>query len=281
MKSWWKPVEVAPETEDLATVLHHLLIKLIKAVSSAVFVMPLTDLAKLDIPLLSPENFAMMDIAYYTHEHHVKQGDVVESVAAHYDPGILSFNVLSNQPGLQFQDHHQNWVDVPVSNNIGVIWAGEFAAKITEGRIKPGWHRVLCNRSNPVRMSIWIEACTKQQDLASSMQVLENITIKEEKPAQILSVRTGKVTKKKRKKSGSNDPVKSLTVRRGQTLSTALRQASRKYGVPMTKLITYYCPFCLENVHSLDKHAKENHLEAITFETGVMPIDWDGIKKKF
>jgi hypothetical protein len=270
MKSLWEPIDVEEEMNNLSKVLHQTLIQLIKVTTDSLFKKPFSELAQEDIPLISGENFAMVDIAYYTHENHVKQGDVVQSVAPHYDPGILSLNVLSNQPGLQFKDKHQNWVDVPVSNNIGVIWAGELADKITDGRIKPGWHRVLCHRSNPVRMSIWIEACSKQQDLESSMSLLENITTKEEKSAQFQSISTEKPNRKRKSWDELKDipPMQSLIVQPGQKLSSVLWDLSREYGIPMTKMVTYWCPFCLQNVPSLKSHAKEKHKEKISFAPG-------------
>jgi len=266
-----------------------------------VFNMSVEDLKQGDIPVLSDspkENFAMLDIAYYTHEHHVSEGKE-ESVAAHYDPGVLSINVFSSQKGLQFRTQSGAWVDIPTDKNVGVIWAGELATTISNGKVKQGWHRVKCIKETPIRMSVWIEACTSAQDLSTTMEILSKIKYNANKNANdntnnnnnnnsnnnnsnnnINKKKTGNVSlpsvqpeKKKAKSFGlgyeaEGDPVDTLTVKDGESLAKVLSDASYKYGMPMTKSITYYCPFCLKAVHSLVQHAKESHMEKITYAPG-------------
>jgi len=57
----------------------------------------------------------------------------------------------------------------------------------------------------------------------------------------------------------------------GEKLSDILRKASMKYGMPMTKSIRYYCPFCLEAVGSLVKHTEEKHKSMIKYVEGGTP----------
>jgi len=258
-------------------------------------------LSKQDITLLNQgifQRFAMLDIAYYNHEDHMKRkgelmmmkegekmkeegemkkegGDeVVVSVAAHYDPGILSLNVLNSQKGLQFLDDNQNWVDIPVSDSVGIIWAGDLAQKITDGRVKPGWHRVMCHKSAPLRTSIWIEACTSQQDLSMTLPGLEKITLAQAIDTQ--SVKFPFIMKYKGWGGPDKDiPIfESITVYPGQSLATVLTNTARLFGIPVTKAISLdYCPFCLETHQYLVVHVRQKHKDKVVFAPGAKE-DW-------
>jgi len=218
------------------------------------------------------EPFGMLDIANYTHEDYVSVfGGQTESVAAHYDPGILSINVLSSAKGLQFLNSDQVWVDIPSDKALGVIWAGEMAKIITKEKVKPGWHRVQCYAKFPQRMSIWIEACTQQQELEYSMKILEKITNENQNEVSLPSVKQQYEFLLDGPKK--IPPLDQLVVKKGQSLGALLADASKRYGIPMTKSITYYCPFCLSNVHSLVEHAKESHSNKLTFDEGAMVDD--------
>jgi len=48
-------------------------------------------------------------------------------------------------------------------------------------------------------------------------------------------------------------------VRKGESLSNALYRASQKFGMPMTKMITHYCPLCVHAVSSLEEHFAQMH----------------------
>lgn len=50
-------------------------------------------------------------------------------------------------------------------------------------------------------------------------------------------------------------------VRESESLADALHRASMKFGMPMTKMITYYCPLCVRAVRSLQKHFLEHHAD--------------------
>jgi len=184
MKNLWKPKSLV-HLDGLAKELHNLIINILNVSSKTVFEMSPEELAQKDVPILSKnasEGFGLLDIAYYTHEKFANQSAVSESVAPHFDPGILSINVLSSEQGLQFQDAAGNWVDLPFNGDfVGVIWAGELAKVISNGKIKPGVHRVRAFPGKLTRTSIWIEACTKLQDISTSMKILESIVVDKKK----------------------------------------------------------------------------------------------------
>jgi len=260
MKDLWKPKSLV-HLDELSKELHKVIVDILNVSSKTVFGLSPEELSKKDVPILSKsdsESFGLLDIAYYTHEKFANQSAVSESVAPHFDPGILSINVLSSEQGLQFQDAAGNWVDVPIGNFVGVIWAGEMAKIISNEKIKPGVHRVQTFPGKLTRLSIWIEACTKLQDISTSMPILESIVVE----------------KKKKFHFGPNTDVPKLAeieVHPGEKLSDVLWKASRQYGMPMTKSIRYYCPFCLETVGSLLKHAEEKHKTVIKYIGGVEP----------
>ena len=58
---------------------------------------------------------------------------------------------------------NDQWVDGPLKPNIGVIWLGEAAAKVSENRLKPGIHRVIYPREAKCRLTMWYEVCTIEQ----------------------------------------------------------------------------------------------------------------------
>ena len=55
------------------------------------------------------------------------------------------------------------WIDGPLKPNIGVIWLGEAAARVTDNRLKPGIHRVVYPRKAKTRLTMWYEVCTIEQ----------------------------------------------------------------------------------------------------------------------
>ncbi|KAL6070706.1 Ubiquitin-60S ribosomal protein L40 [Balamuthia mandrillaris] len=127
-------------------------------------------------------------------------------VAAHFDPGLVALSLRSTAPGLQMlanpsspssSSTHQpqrspdvthdeaeqqeekwpkpdpataRWIDVPASSSIGVLWCGSTAAEMTNGRVQPGWHRVVvpsvledAEHEATKRMTMWYEACAMDQ----------------------------------------------------------------------------------------------------------------------
>jgi hypothetical protein len=58
---------------------------------------------------------------------------------------------------------NDEWIDGPLQSNIGVIWLGEAASKLTENRLKPGIHRVVYPHQSKCRLTIWYELCTIEQ----------------------------------------------------------------------------------------------------------------------
>ncbi|CAF1508561.1 unnamed protein product [Rotaria magnacalcarata] len=122
-----------------------------------------------DLPL-QDEHFGMLDIVNYFNVKSgfqpPKDGQTTEEVncVPHYDPGLLSISILSTHEGLQLKNLISNeWVDEPLETNMGVIWLGETASRITENRLKAGIHRVIYPQVSKSRLTIWYELCTIEQ----------------------------------------------------------------------------------------------------------------------
>ena len=128
-----------------------------------------TLIEKADLPL-NEEHFGMLDIVSYFNQksssetsNNASSTNEVNCVA-HYDPGLLSISILSTFQGLQLQDRSTGqWIDGPLESNLGVIWLGEAASRITNNRLKPGIHRVIYPVEQERRLTIWYELCTTQQ----------------------------------------------------------------------------------------------------------------------
>ncbi|CAF1223317.1 unnamed protein product [Adineta ricciae] len=119
---------------------------------------------------LKNEHFGMLDIVSYFNDKSGFQppqnGESTEEVncVPHYDPGLLSISVLSTHEGLQLKKMiNDEWIDGPLESNIGVIWLGEKASRITKNRLKAGIHRVIYPRESKRRLTVWYEICTTQQ----------------------------------------------------------------------------------------------------------------------
>ncbi|CAF3862704.1 unnamed protein product [Rotaria sordida] len=122
-----------------------------------------------DLPL-QDEHFGMLDIVNYFNMKSgfqpPKDGQTTDEVncVPHYDPGLFSLSILSTHEGLQLKNLMNNeWIDGPLESNIGVIWLGEAASRITENRLKPGIHRVVYPQVSRPRLTVWYELCTIEQ----------------------------------------------------------------------------------------------------------------------
>lgn len=122
-----------------------------------------------DLPL-KDEHFGMLDIVNYFNVKSgfepPKDGQTTDEVncVPHYDPGLLSISILSTHEGLQLKNLMNNeWIDGPLESNIGVIWLGEAASRITGNRLQSGIHRVVYPQVSKPRLTIWYELCTIQQ----------------------------------------------------------------------------------------------------------------------
>ena len=119
---------------------------------------------------LRNEHFGMLDIVSYFNDKSGFQppqnGESTEEVncVPHFDPGLLSVSILSTHEGLQLKKMlNDEWIDGPLESNIGVIWLGERASRITENRLKAGIHRVIYPQESKHRLTIWYEICTTEQ----------------------------------------------------------------------------------------------------------------------
>jgi len=273
LKQKWIPFDY-PLIKSLVKGLHQVLFDLITAIAQPIFHVTPDELGK-ELPLLKAknntnpfglQNFAMLDIAYYGPE---PGNDTKTRVSPHYDPGLLSLNVLSTRPGLQLQQPNDTWVDCPVGiSHVGVLWAGELAKILSKEKIKPGWHKVVHipeeSENNP-RMSIWIEACTKMQDLSYSLDILSNTVAKTDQNLGLPSLVDSRFDSTKK------PPMTMVFIKKGESLYDGLLRASRQYGIPITKAIRrYYCPICLNNYRSLISHFGEEHSDR------VMQVETDG-----
>ncbi|CAF1161141.1 unnamed protein product [Adineta steineri] len=170
------------------------------------------------------EHFGMLDIVSYFNDKNGFQppinGQSTEEVncVPHYDPGLLSISVMSTHEGLQLKDMTTNqWIDGPLQPNIGVIWLGEAAARVTQNRLKPGIHRVIYPQKAERRLTVWYEVCTITQ--------LKNLS--DEKQNKIMA--DGSVTFDN---LPGSDPI---TVRSGETKLEFLRRVEMARGLSMSK----------------------------------------------
>ena len=173
---------------------------------------------------LADEYFGMLDIVSYFNEKNGLQppqnGKSTEEVncVPHYDPGLFSISVLSTHEGLQLKDMiNDQWVDGPLQENMGVIWLGEAAAKVSENRLKPGIHRVVYPQEAKTRLTMWYEACTIEQ--------IRNLSTA--KQNEVMAV--GTVT-------FPNLPGSSpIAVRRGETKLDFLKRVEMGWGLSISK----------------------------------------------
>jgi len=126
-------------------------------------------ITRADLPL-QDEHFGMLDIVSYFNNkngfqppHDGQTTDEVNCVP-HYDPGLLSISILSTHEGLQLKNMaNDEWIDGSLEPNIGIIWLGEAASRVTQNRLKPGIHRVIYPQESKCRLTIWYEICTIEQ----------------------------------------------------------------------------------------------------------------------
>ncbi|CAF2656670.1 unnamed protein product [Rotaria sp. Silwood2] len=174
---------------------------------------------------LQKEHFGMLDIVSYFNKKSGFQppenGQTTEEVncVPHYDPGLLSISILSTFEGLQLKNMITNeWIYGPLKSNIGVVWLGEAASRITENRLKPGIHRVVYPRKSKRRLTIWYELCTIEQ--------LKSISA--EKKDELMQ--EGTVIFKNL--PGSNP----IAIRRGEKQLDFLKRIEEAYGLSSSKM---------------------------------------------
>ena len=193
-----------------------------------------TLIERADLPL-QEEHFGMLDIVFYFNNKNVfrqlHDGKTTEEVncVPHYDPGLFSISILSTYEGLQLKDMvHDEWIDGPLEPNIGVIWLGEAASRITQNWLKPGIHRVVYPQKRKCRLTVWYEICTIEQ--------LRNISA--DKKDELMA--DGIVTFQNLPGSAS------ITVLPGESKLQFLKRVEAAYGLSMSKLGP--------PVYSLEKH---------------------------
>ena len=191
----------------------------------------------------------MLDIVSYFNERTPSESIVIgrttEEVncVPHYDPGLLSISVLSTHEGLQLKRMHDNqWIDGPLEPNIGVIWLGEAACRVSENRLKPGIHQVIYPRDRKQRLTLWYEICTIQQlqilkDIEEDKPMLGGTVIFENLPgAEPMDVSPGEQTL---------DFLKRIEAARGLS--------SSKLGPPFYILNQYHISYPSAEPHSIDQ----------------------------
>jgi len=191
----WAPTELHDPLQKLTSRLHQTLLQLLQKVSQEVFRMKWENL---NVPIVyETKSWAMVDIVSYFNERpQVTIGSEPLNVASHFDPGLLSLNVISDQAGLQFKLRDDTWVDIPVGDTIGVIWTGQYATMLNS-KLAPGVHRVIfpqdSSAPHPKRFSVWIEAATAGQDFKNpnTVALLNSvITTKSKQIPRVLIVGT-------------------------------------------------------------------------------------------
>jgi len=220
------PLEWRKSVENLSSILDDMTMNITLALSKVLFEAKASVLArKADIPVGFGRHFGMLDFAYYyntkTVETTPEVGTSVDEVncVPHYDPGLLSLSFLSNTEGLQLKDPTTDkWVDGPVTTNpgehdIGVIWLGEAALKVSKN-LKAGIHRVVYPKVPAPRLTAWYEMCTiKQATEPEGTYEASTLTV-------------------------SNLPGSTpIKVKEGTKKIDILRKIERHKGVPMSKVM--------------------------------------------
>eukprot|EP00456_Euglypha_rotunda_P041533 TRINITY_DN3224_c0_g1_i5.p1 TRINITY_DN3224_c0_g1~~TRINITY_DN3224_c0_g1_i5.p1 ORF type:complete len:288 (+),score=32.54 TRINITY_DN3224_c0_g1_i5:60-923(+) len=80
-------------------------------------------------------------------------------VAPHADPGVFALSFGSTSSGLKMLNEKKEWISVP--DDGAVLWCGATAMELTNGRIKPGWHRV--DATTKSRLTMWYEVIAPDQ----------------------------------------------------------------------------------------------------------------------
>jgi len=104
------------------------------------------------------DKWGLIDVVHYNNKT-VRPDNL--NIVEHYDPGLLSFSILSAEPGFQFKNEYGEWVDQPNDRGIGMLWAGH-ALHSYDSEYTEGIHRVTVS-ANP-RYSIWYEMATFDQE---------------------------------------------------------------------------------------------------------------------
>lgn len=220
------PPSCEKEVKDLGEVVDAALRKATEKISVPLFGMSIAELAEVkpEMPFFCDNtdgsNYALMEAAFYHN-----RGEGGEVCAPHHDPGLLSLNVLSAEPGLQFKCESEEWHDVDdPSWSLGVLWTGAAAADISKKTVAPAIHRVvLPNKSHKPRLSIWSEICTKDQIFVSNDVLGEGVTVQGDKIC-IPNVYGGK-----------GKPY-IVSIQKGSVLET-LKLVSMVKGLPMSKVM--------------------------------------------
>jgi hypothetical protein len=206
-------------------------------------------LADLPVSFLRESHFGMLDFVRYHNSEDdparvpLPEGGGGASVAEvncvpHYDPGLISVSFFSDRAGLQLLEPvldasgHQvgeRWVDGPINTiegqeSLGVLWLGEAAVKLTDGRLKAGVHRVIYPSSAQgaagaqARLTSWYEVCTTTQ---AKLDDGEGATAQDKGVLSLPNVL-------------SSLP---LAFNKGETKGDFLRKVERVYGIPMSKIM--------------------------------------------
>jgi len=173
-----KNCKIPPEMEDINSLINEMDVvmkKICEVISLTMFGSSTERLGEVgDLPLLKRDSpsFGMFDIAHYYNDGiHRPLKETNLNCAAHYDPGLISLNILQTYPGLQLQNPEtEEWIDAPfdgskgTSGDMGVIWFGKAASTLTDNAIKPGIHRVTYPKETGTgRITMWYEVCTSAQ----------------------------------------------------------------------------------------------------------------------
>jgi len=162
-------------SEDMDEVVHKLGMIILEAMGvtyESKYDIPLMERSEINHPVLKKQfnynNFGMLDIAYYDNEVTEEKDNTYPPLncAEHTDPGLVSLNVGSTAPGLQFFDPvNNNWVDIPAEEGVGVIWCGDAVVYMkNEGermKLMAGKHRV--QYDDKPRTTMWHEAILRGQ----------------------------------------------------------------------------------------------------------------------
>jgi isopenicillin N synthase-like dioxygenase len=222
------PNEVKTLASAVAMELDTLAMNITKRLGKCLRISPTAIALRADLPVAYGKHVGMFDIARYFNERAGQappaEGESIDDVncVPHYDPGLVSISFFSNQEGLQLFDPSTNqWYAGPVNTvpgqeKYGVLWLGDAAAKVSEGKWKAGVHRVIYPALQGPRLTMWYEACTVAQVNGPD----------DSKPVPEGQIQLPNV----------KGPGKMMKVSKNETQTAVLMRIERRRGLPMSKI---------------------------------------------
>lgn len=142
--TWGKyPKELSSDTKELRNQMTDIAITLLAWIEEN---LPVAIRDKLSEPLsnmIKDSKQILMRILHYPPLTNIVNSDGAVRAAAHTDINLITVLVAASQSGLQLQDSHGNWLEVPVDPGMLAINIGDMLQEATQGYYKSTPHRVI------------------------------------------------------------------------------------------------------------------------------------------